>query len=152
VPSLIFRSYALWLLGYPEAALRDIDDALKNAREIEQSATLMFALHYTAVPLILRGDYSRASALAQELDALADETDAPFWKVNGSLNQGSLLAVIGDASDAPEILTSGIRALRSMGITLTMPLWLSYLAIAHAAVATTLRRKVLFGSAIAPNG
>jgi predicted ATPase len=132
VPSLTFRSWALWLLGYPEAALRDMDDALKNARETGQSATLMWALHYTAVPLILCGDYSRASALAQELGALADETDAPFWKVNGSLDQGSLLAVIGDASDAPEMLTSGITALRSIGITLSMPWYLSHLAKSYA--------------------
>ena len=31
---LSFRSYALWLLGYPEAALADIDQALKDAREM----------------------------------------------------------------------------------------------------------------------
>ena len=132
VPSLIFRSWALWLLGYPEAALRDADGALKNAREIGQAATLMFALHWAVVPLILCGDYSRASALARELSALADETDAPFWKVNGSLDQGSLFALNGDASDAAEMLTSGITALRSMGFTLTTPRWLSDLAIAHA--------------------
>ena len=32
-----YRSLALWLLGYPEAALADIDDALKEAREIGQA-------------------------------------------------------------------------------------------------------------------
>ena len=72
----------LWLLGYPEAALRDADDALKNARETGQAASLMFALHFPAVPLILCGNYSRATALAQELCALADEKDLPFWRVN----------------------------------------------------------------------
>ena len=41
VSILSFRSLALWLLGYPEAALRDADDALKNAREMGQAATLM---------------------------------------------------------------------------------------------------------------
>lgn len=132
VPSLIFRSHALWLLGYPEAALRDTDGALKNARETGQAATLMFATHYTAVPLILCGDYARATALAQELGALADETDATFWKVNRSLDQGFLSAVTGEASDAVEMLTSGITASRSMGYTLEMPRWLSHLAIAHA--------------------
>jgi hypothetical protein len=34
----------LWLLGYPEAALADIDYALTDAREIGQVATLMYAL------------------------------------------------------------------------------------------------------------
>jgi hypothetical protein len=40
---LIHRSLALWLLGYPNAALRECDDALKKAREIGQAATLMHA-------------------------------------------------------------------------------------------------------------
>ncbi len=40
VAALIFRSWALWLLGYPDAALRQAEDALKMAREIGQAATL----------------------------------------------------------------------------------------------------------------
>ena len=43
---LSFRSLALWLLGYPEAALADADQALKDAREIGQAATLMYALSW----------------------------------------------------------------------------------------------------------
>ena len=39
-----FRSHALWVLGYPAAALADAEQALKNAREIGQAATLIFAL------------------------------------------------------------------------------------------------------------
>ena len=42
--SCAYRSLALWMLGYPEAALADADHALKDAREIGQAATLMFAL------------------------------------------------------------------------------------------------------------
>jgi predicted ATPase len=82
--------------------------------------------------MLFCGDYSRARTLAQEVSALADETDAPFWKVNGSLDQASLLAVTGETSVAVEMITSGIAALRSMGFTLTMPQWLSDLALAHA--------------------
>ena len=44
VAVLSFRSLALWLLGYPEAALADAEHALKDAREIGQAATLMYAL------------------------------------------------------------------------------------------------------------
>ena len=132
VATLSMRPKVLWLLGYPEAALRDIDDVLKNARETGQAASLMFALHFTAAPLILCGDYSRATALAQELCALADEKDLPFWKVNGSLYQGSLFALTGNASNAVRLLASGITAVRPTGVTVWMPRWLSYLAIAHA--------------------
>ena len=44
VSALSYRSWALWLLGYPEAALADADHAVKDAREIGQAATLMYAL------------------------------------------------------------------------------------------------------------
>jgi predicted ATPase len=132
VATLSMRPWVLWLLGYPEAALRDVDSVLKHARETGQAASLMFALHFTAVPLILCGDYSRAGALAQELSALADEKDLPFWKVNGSLYQGSLFALTGNASNAVQLIASGITAVRPTGVTAWMPRWLSHLAIAHA--------------------
>ena len=53
VAILSFRSWALWLLGYPEAALADADHALKYAREIGQAATLMYALSATSLTHIL---------------------------------------------------------------------------------------------------
>ncbi len=131
VATLAMRSRALWLLGYPEAALQDTNDALKNARETGQAATLMFALGWTAIPLTLYRVYSRATALAQELCALADEKDAPPWRVNGSMNQGVIFALTGDASNAVQMIKSGITALRPTGVTLGMPWWLLHLAIAH---------------------
>ena len=63
---------------------------------------------------------------------MADENDLPFWRVNGSPYQGSLFALTDDASNAVQMITSGITALRPTGVTAWMPRWLSYLAIAHA--------------------
>jgi class 3 adenylate cyclase/predicted ATPase len=101
---LSFRSFALWLLGYPEAALRDADDALRNARELAQVGPLMLALFRAAVPYTFCGNRAAAAAQAQELIALAEEKGALFWKACGMLNQGWVLAVTGRASDATEIL------------------------------------------------
>jgi hypothetical protein len=43
------------MLGYPEAALADAEHALKDAREIGQAATLMYALSvYIVYPYVLR--------------------------------------------------------------------------------------------------
>src|SRR5262249_25025567 len=77
------------------------------------------------------GNFSRATALTHELRGLANEKDAPFWRINGSLNQGFLLALSGDASKAIQLITSGITALRPIGFSLGTPWFLSYLAIAH---------------------
>ena len=55
VAILSFRSLALWMLGYPDAALADADHALKDAREIGQAATLMYcAGHHIVEPYLLR--------------------------------------------------------------------------------------------------
>jgi class 3 adenylate cyclase/predicted ATPase len=132
VSTLAYRSHALWLLGYPEAALRDADGALRNAREMGQAATLMFALNVTAVPYILCGNRAAAAAQAQELVALAEEKGSLFWKAYGMMRQGCVLALTGRASDATEMLISGIAAYRTTGATLWMPFYLPHLARAHA--------------------
>jgi hypothetical protein len=43
VSMLCFRSWTLWFLGYPEAALADSDQAISDAREFGQAATLPHA-------------------------------------------------------------------------------------------------------------
>jgi hypothetical protein len=40
VSILSFRSITLWMLGYPEAALTDVDQVVKSAREIGHAASL----------------------------------------------------------------------------------------------------------------
>jgi predicted ATPase len=132
VAILSHRSFALWLLGYPEAALRDTDDALKNAREMGQAATSMFALAYATIPYTLCGNYAAAAAYAQEIVALAEEKGSRFWKARGMMKQGCVLALTGRASDAIEMLISGITAYRATGAVLYMPLYLPHLARVHA--------------------
>ena len=100
---LSFRSLALWVLGYPEAALADASDALKDAREIGQAATLMYALTIASLTHILCGNYAAANAQADEVVALADEKGALFWKAFGMMNQGCVLALTGKASDAVQM-------------------------------------------------
>ena len=81
VHALSYRSLALWLLGYPEAALVDADQAINDAREIGQAATLMTALINTGVTHIRCRNYAAANAQLDELVALADEKGALYWKV-----------------------------------------------------------------------
>jgi predicted ATPase len=132
VAALSYRSVALWVLGYPEAALRDADGALKKARAIGQAATLMFALDHAPVPYTLCGNYTAAAAQTHELVALAEKKGSPVWKAGGIMNQGSVLALTGRASAAIDMLISGIAAWRATGATLWMPLFLPRLTSAHA--------------------
>ena len=132
VAILCYRSLAIWLLGYPETARNDIEHALKDAREIDHAATLMYSIGHAQLPYIYRGDYAAASALTDELIALADEKGASFWKAFGLLYQGLLSALGSKATDAAQKFIFGIEAWRATGATLWMPLYLSHLARVHA--------------------
>src|SRR5262249_59673700 len=132
VAQLSYRSLALWMLGYPDAALADANDALKDAREINQAATLMFTLLHASFTHTECGHYAAANAEAIEAVALGDEKGALFWKPAGIVQQGCILALTGQASNAVHMITSGITAFRSTGAKLLMPLHMSYLANGYA--------------------
>jgi len=122
------------LLGYPDAALADVDDALKEAREIGQAAALIFALFEAAFTNNFCGNYAASSAQADELVALADEKAAFYWKASGMFSQGLMLALKGKYEDAVQVITARINARRAIGGTSWTPLFLSYLASSHAAL------------------
>jgi class 3 adenylate cyclase/predicted ATPase len=127
-----FRSLAFWLLGYPEAALADSNKAVSDARQIGQAATLIYALGLAPLTHVHRGNYAAASALADEMAAVGEETGAVFWKGLAVLNQGWLLALTGKVSASVQIITSGITTWRSTGATIWMPFYLLLLARAFA--------------------
>ena len=123
----------MWILGHPDAALADAEHALKDAREIGQAATLMYALFHTAYFAYFHcRNYAATNALLHELIALADEKGAAFWKAGGEMLQGCVLAFTGKPSDAVHTITTGLGAWRSTGATLFIPEHLSCLARALA--------------------
>jgi len=130
--SLLRRSMALWSLGYPEAARADMNGALREAREIGHATTLFPALWGRCWMNILCGNYAEANALVEELAALADEKEAPFWKASTMLYRGWLFAQTGKASDAVQMITSGVTSVRATGTTPHLPASLAQLAKAHA--------------------
>ena len=55
VSILSFRSLVLWFLGYPEAALADAAQAIREARETGQAADVdVRAIHHRGNPNLLR--------------------------------------------------------------------------------------------------
>ena len=132
VTILSFRSLAHWLLGYPDAARRDMEEALKNAGDVGQAGTLMYALTNAALTHIHCRDFATAHTLADKLAALAVEKGALYWKGYGMMLQGCVLALDGKAANAVQMITSGIITCRSTGSTAMMPWYLSKLASAYA--------------------
>jgi predicted ATPase len=131
--TVAYRALVLWALGYPRAARADVDYALEDARAIGQAATLMYTMVGTLITLIHRGDFGEATALSDELVKLAGEK-SPFWKGYGEILQGCVAAVTSNPLAAIRCIASGMAALRPTGSTFWMPLSLSYLSNANAAI------------------
>jgi class 3 adenylate cyclase/predicted ATPase len=132
VTCLAFRSMLLWLLGYPEAALKGADCALLEARKTEHAATLMFTLNFPIMINTYCGNYDAANEPLKELAMLAEEKRAPLRMAEGVLRQGYILTLKGEATKAVEMVTSGIELWRSAGSTIFTPEHEFMLAIAHA--------------------
>jgi class 3 adenylate cyclase/predicted ATPase len=132
VASLSFRSVTRWVLGYPDTALLDGSEALKKAREMGSAGTSMTALAWVPFVHIECGNYSAANKEGDELATLANEKGASIWKAAAVLIAGFVLTSTGEASNAVQIITSGITAWRATGAMIWVPVFLSYLAKTYA--------------------
>ena len=126
------RSVALLLLGYPAAGLADAEHALTHAREIGHAASLMYTLGHGLFTRYECGNYANATAVVDELVALAEKKGTLFWKAFGLMHQGCVCALNAQPSDAVRLITSGMEARELTGATIWVPFFLSYLARAYA--------------------
>jgi predicted ATPase len=132
VSIFVYRAWAQWMLGYPETALADADHALEDAREGGHAGTLMYAQFHTSVTNILCAKYRAANAQSNEVVLLADEKGAALWKALATMEKGCVLALSGKASEAIQMMSSGIATYRSTGSRVYLPFFLLHLSRAHA--------------------
>ena len=133
VTALVYRAWALWHLGYPDAALKDATAALENAREIGQSGTLMYTLYHVAIPEILAGQVAAAQAHAEELSSLGEDKGAPLWRGFALILRGWTSSLTSHEADAAEMIAAGLDAYAATGGAAFNPIFLCALARAHAA-------------------
>ena len=139
VAILSYRSWALWMLGYIEAAFIDLDQAIKDARKIGHAATLAYALFHASITHLCSRNYAAAKAEVDEAVASADEKGMLFWKNFGMILAGWCLAVTGEAADAIRPFSVGLAAgHRSAGGTALTTLYLPRLALAYAELADSM--------------
>jgi predicted ATPase len=132
VAILFYRSLAHWAVGYPERALTDAAQAVQEARDIGQAATLLPALTLTSLSYCYCGDYESATRQVDEVIALADEKRILFWKIGGNLLKGYIFARSGKPADAIQMIKFGVNTWQSTGARVWLPIFLTGLATAHA--------------------
>ena len=97
VGALMYRSLALFALGYPEAALAGTEQALSEARETGNPTSLLNALAETGLTQLFSGNYAIAKAQSDELIVLAEEKGSISWKTAGMMKSSLCFDLNGQA-------------------------------------------------------
>jgi adenylate cyclase len=84
-------AHVLWLLGYPDQALRKSQDSLTLARELSHASTTATALSFAVWLDQQRGELDVMRAHIDEIITIATEHGFPRWLPYGNFLQGWLL-------------------------------------------------------------
>jgi hypothetical protein len=96
---LSHAAWNLWMLGYPEQALRRGQEALALAREFSHPTTLAHAQLFIGMFHQLRQEGAETQELAEELVRLAAEQGLPTYSAGGSVLRGWALAEAAQANE-----------------------------------------------------
>ena len=145
---LSFAAEALWHLGYPDQALKRIDEALILARELSQPMSLAFAPMFAAWLHQLRGERQAAQERAETAIAISAEHGIPFFLAWGTILRGWALAGQGQQEEAIAQIREGIAAYRATGAELGVSWFLGLLAEAYGEAAQTEEGLTLLAEAL----
>ena len=148
---LLYETLALWILGYPEQALRQSREALARAEEgaRQHSLSLAAALNWTGLLHQLRGEvevtYERAGAGI----ALAQQCGFPDWELIGTIFRDWATATQSYNEAPVEQLQKVIAAWCATGAELLRPYFLGLLAEQYGKIGRSEKGLALLDEALA---
>lgn len=123
--------WTLWMLGYPEQALKRVHEALTLAQELSHPYSLAFALHYVAVLHQSRREVQLTQKWAEATIKLSSEQGFAYYLGAGMCMRGWALAEQGTAEEGIAQLHQGLTIWQGMGIGLAQTHMLFRLAEAY---------------------
>ena len=116
-----FSAYALWYLGYPDRAVRRIEEAIALARELSQTFSTILAVEFGATIHQLRREVPLAKAGAETVIALSTEQANVFMLGCAMVEQGWAIAQEGQVDEGLALILRGMDMCRSSGSVLEFP-------------------------------
>src|SRR5262249_44238800 len=121
---------ALWHLGYPDQALKRIDEALELARAVAHAFSLAFALVQAAWVRNIRKEWPLAEEGAEALIALSTKQGFALHLMYGAISRSWAQAEQGKVEEGIAQMRHGLAAMPDIGAELARPMFLSQLAAA----------------------
>ena len=131
VQNLCILAAVLWVLGYPERAVQQSDDALTFAQGLSHPFSLTFALTSEALLHHLRREATIVQELAETAITVSTEHGFPFRAAFGSMLLGWAMAERGAGQAGIARIEEGIATFQATGSRLHSSVWLGLLAEAY---------------------
>jgi predicted ATPase len=123
---------ALWLLGYPDRALRELRAAQTLAQDLAHPSSLAFGRMLTAIAYQLRREPDAAHEQAEALIALAAEQGFALFRAIGGVLRGATRTVPGQREEQVGQIRRDLAAMRETGSAVWEPYFLGLLADVYA--------------------
>ena len=119
---------ALWLMGYPEAAVEHMRRARLWAEELQQLGSLVNVMDSNLLLLRYRCEPEATARQAAELVAVAEENELPEYLAKARVFLGWSTAKLGDVDAGIDTMRTAIASHEPIGTNEDPPVWLEMLA------------------------
>jgi predicted ATPase len=128
VARLSHSARILWLLGYPDQALKRVEEAMSFAEKLSHRPSKAFALFLASYIHECRGEWAMTQRRAEAAINISRELELANWPTWSSIMLGRALAEQGHTSEGVALILESLDALRSMGSEISRPHFLALLA------------------------
>lgn len=127
----LYSAWAIWLLGYPDQALRRAIEAVTLAEELAHPVSIAFAKCYLAVLRNSCGDYLAAAAEAAAAKSVSTAHHLALWLSVGTMMEGWARLGLGEWDAGIALFQQGVAGWQGTGARAGMTFFLVTLAEAY---------------------
>ncbi|WP_137128119.1 winged helix-turn-helix domain-containing protein [Roseomonas sp. HF4] len=129
VTARITLARVLWLQGFADQALREVETTIADALELNHTLSLCNALAQAACPVaLLAGDLAAAERFSAMLRRHTAEQALDVWRAYGECFDGELLVRRGDLQAGLQLFRPAVDELRRVGFVQHLTAFLATLA------------------------
>jgi class 3 adenylate cyclase/predicted ATPase len=144
-----YVAMTLWLLGYPDEALKRANEAVEFTRTLSHPLTLAGVEFFQGIVEYFRHEASAAQSSAERAIALSAEHGFTFWLALATILRGWAMAQQGQSEEGFAQMRQGLTALEATGAELWRPYYLALLAEVYGAMGQPERGLIVLAESLA---
>jgi len=111
-----FGSWALWFLGYPDQARKDLDMAMEHAYRLDHPHTIAFGLVGACEMDWFLGDKEAGDRHLEELTRISNEKGFVYWQAHAVFYEGEKIGFEGKVKEGIAQMHQGLAMIEATGI------------------------------------